>query len=243
MGSIRLIASFGMLAAVTAVPTSVAAAHEDGVALAIVFDTSGSMKEQVRDRTGKLSPKYVIANRALEAVSTRIHAFATNAAAGGPRTVHAGLFVFEGMGARQAVKFGPWDGTALRDWARNFSAPGGGTPLGNAIMAAGEAVLNSDLARKHVLIITDGINTAGPDPAAVLSQLRRLADQKQASLSVHFIAFDVDAKVFDPVKRLGATVVGASDEGQLKGQLDFILEKKILLEDEEQPKGKQSSKG
>ena len=86
-------------------------------------------------------------------------------------------------------------------------------------------------------------HTAGPDPATVLSRLRPLADGKQASLSVHFIAFDVDAKVFDPVKRLGATVVGASEEGQLTRQLDFILEKKILLEDEEQPKGKQSSKG
>ena len=238
MGSIRLIAGFGMLAAMTAVPISLTTTHEDGVALAIVYDTSGSMKEPVRDRTDKLSPKYVIANRALEAVSTRIHAFATNAAAGGPRTVHAGLFVFEGMGARQAVKFGPWDGTALRDWARNFSAPGGGTPLGNAIMAAGEAVLNSDLARKHVLIITDGINTAGPDPASVMPRLKQMAQEKQTSLSVHFVAFDVNAKVFDGVKKLGATVVGAADEVQLKNQVEFILEKKILLEDEEPPKKK-----
>ena len=41
------------------------------------------------------------------------------------------------------------------------------------------------------------------------------------------------------VKKLGATVVGASDEAQLESQLEFILQKKILLEDEEPPTKKQ----
>ena len=59
------------------------------------------------------------------------------------------------------------------------------------------------------------------------------ADAKGTSISTHFVAFDVDAKVFDPVKKLGATVVGASDERQLNTQLEFIFEKKILLEEEE----------
>jgi uncharacterized protein YegL len=207
------------------------AAQDDGVALAIVYDTSGSMKEQVRDRNGKLAPKYVIANRALEAISERIQAFAT----GGLRTVHAGLFVFEGTGAKQAVKFGPFEASSFRAWAKKFTAPEGGTPLGNALSAASQAVLSSSLPRKHVLVITDGINTVGPDPAAVLPRFSHLAEQKQNRLSVHFIAFDVNAKVFDGVKKLGATVVGASDETQLNSQLEFILQKKILLEDEEPP--------
>jgi hypothetical protein len=47
------------------------------------------------------------------------------------------------------------------------------------------------------------------------------------------VAFDVDAKLFNPLKKLGATVVGAADETQLNTQLSFILEKKILLEEEE----------
>ena len=52
------------------------------------------------------------------------------------------------------------------------------------------------------------------------------------------MAFDVDAKQFSVVKKLGATVVGAADENQLNTQLQFILQKKILLEDEEPPKTK-----
>src|SRR5437667_4839036 len=239
MATIRLLTSLGALAAIIATPVPLQAAQEEGLALAIVYDTSGSMKEQVRDRNGKLWPKCVIANRALETIANRIQAFATNATTGGPRTIHAGLFVFDGTGAKQAVKFGPFDASTFQNWAQRFSAPEGGTPLGNALTAAGQAVLNSGLPRKHVLVITDGINTVGPDPAAVMPRLTQLAAQKQNRLSVHFVAFDVNAKVFDGVKKLGATVVGASNEAQLQGQLDFILGKRILLEDEEPPKAKQ----
>src|SRR5436190_18087547 len=205
MATIRLITSLGTLAAIIATPIHSVAAQEDGVALAIVYDTSGSMKEQVRDRNGKLSPKYVIANRALEAISRRIQTFTTNTATGGSRTVDAGLFVFDGSGAKQAVKFGPFEASTFQRWAQRFSAPEGGTPLGSALTAAGQTVLNSSLARKHVLVITDGINTVGPDPAAVMPRLNQLAEQKQNRLSIHFVAFDVNAKVFDGVKKLGAT--------------------------------------
>src|SRR6266498_6022117 len=113
MDSIHLIITLGTLAVVTANSTPALAAPEEGVALAIVYDTSGSMKEPVRDRNGKLSPKYVIANRALEAISKRIQTFATNAATGGPRTVDAGLFVFDGTSAKQAVKFGRFEASAF----------------------------------------------------------------------------------------------------------------------------------
>ena len=116
-----------------------------------------------------------------------------------------------------------------------FASPGG-TPLGNALRQAGQRVLNSPLSHKHVLILTDGLNTVGPEPAAILPGLKQQAEQKQTSLTVHFVAFDVDAKQFNSVKRLGATVVGAADEKQLNTQLDFILKRQILLEEEEPKK-------
>jgi len=196
------------------------------------------MKQPVNDESGKPTPKYLIANRALIAIANRIQTFATNSAAAGPRKIHAGLFVFQNDGARAALPFGPFDAAALTKWARNFSKPEVGTPLGNAVYTAGRAVLGSGLKHKHVLVITDGINTIGPDPAITLPKLQREAAQNQTSLSVHFVAFDVDAKIFDGVKKLGATVVGASNASQLNTQLEFILEKKILLEDEEPPKKK-----
>ena len=234
-----VIRSLGVLTVLTLAGPGAArlrAAAEDGVALAIVYDTSGSMKDPVLDTSGHQAPKYRIANRALLAVTEQIRAFATNNAGGAPRQIETGLYVFRGEGARQAVRFGPFDPDALRAFAEHFENPNGNTPLGNALTIAGHAVLNSPLLRKHVLIITDGMNTAGPTPAAVLPQLKREADNKSSSLSVHFVAFDVDAKVFSGVKKLGATVVGAADEKQLNSQLQFILQRKILLEDEEPQK-------
>lgn len=211
-------------------------AGEDGVALAIIYDTSGSMKEPVADAHGGSAPKYQIANRALQAVTGQLQEYATNSSGGSAARLDAGLFVFQGEHAREAVKLGPFDAVALRNFAAHFSRPQGNTPLGNALTSAAQAVLASPRPRKHVLVITDGLNTAGPAPAAVLPRLKQQADRQQTALSVHFVAFDVDARQFAPLRRLGATVVGAADEKQLNSQLQFILQRKILLEDEEPPK-------
>jgi hypothetical protein len=209
---------------------------EEGVALAIIYDTSGSMKDPVRDQTGKSSPKYVIANRALIAIARQVQTFATNSAGGAQRKIEAGVFVFDKNSAREAVKFGPFDQAAIENFANNFSNPSGNTPLGNALTVASRAVFKSPLNHKHILVITDGMNTAGPKPEETLSKLKELASQKGTAVSTHFVAFDVDAKVFNPVKKLDATVVAAADEKQLDNQLQFILQRKILLEEEEPPK-------
>ena len=232
----KIVSSLAIMAALVALgqgASRVIAAEEEGVALAIVYDTSGSMKDPVRDANGKPSPKYVIANRALKAIANQIQAFATNSPAGARRKIQAGLFVFSGDSARQAVPFGPFDAAALENFARHFSNPSGNTPLGNALTLAGQAVLDSPLPHKHVLIITDGMNTAGPKPEETLPVLQRKAAQKGGSVSVHFVAFDTDAGVFNPVKKLEATVVSASNEKQLNTQLEFIMQRKILLEEEE----------
>lgn len=228
------LAAIAALAALTTHPIS--AADGSGVALAIVYDTSGSMSESVRDTTGGTSSKYIIANRALIAVAHQIQAFATNNAASAPRKIETALFTFRGDQAYETIKLAPFDEGAIESWAKKFSQPAGGTPLGRALEAASKTVLKSPLPRKHVLIITDGMNTLGPSPDSVLPNLQRQADAAHSSLSVHFIAFDVAARTFNGVKKLGATVVSASDEKQLNTQLDFILQRKILLEDEEPSK-------
>ena len=216
-------------------PLRVHAADADGVALAIVYDTSGSMKEPVRDKSGKHSPKYVIANRALLSIVHQVEAYATNGTPEAPRKIGAALFTFHDKGAREAVPFGPFNAKGFEDWANSFSNPEGGTPLGAAVKAAAQRVFDSPLPRKHVLVITDGMNTLGPDPASVLPGLLKQAEKMETSLSVHFIAFDVDAKVFDAVKRQGAKVFSASDAKQLNAQLQLVLQREILLEEPEKP--------
>ena len=212
-----------------------AAAEFPGVALVIVMDVSGSMGDSVRDAKGQLAPKSKIAHRALEKIARQIEAATTKSASGAARKVQAGLLTFDGRPARTAVEFGPFDAEKLIAWARKSQRLGNGTRLGGALEAGVRMVLGSDLPRKHVLVITDGLNNVGPDPAAVLPGLKREAERKQAGFAVHFVAFDVAASVFAPVKKLGATVVGAADEVQLNARLGDILQHQILLEDEEPP--------
>lgn len=212
-----------------------AANSREGVALAIVYDTSGSMLEQVKDGSGNRSPKHRIANRALESIIRRLQAVASGGSSGARRPLECGLIAFKQDHAAVVVPFGAFDAAALHSWLKGFALPQGSTPLGEAVRLAGQSLLASDLPRKHVLILTDGMNTRGPDPAVVIPKLKEDAAHKKTSLSYHFVAFDVDAGVFGSVKKLGATVVGAADEKQLNSQLQFILEEKILLEEEELP--------
>jgi len=206
----------------------------DGLALSIVFDTSGSMKDPVLDTRGKPKPKYRTATQALRTIVQRLERYAAGTSE--PKhQIEAGLIIFQVNHAATALKFGPFDPAAFRRWADSFAAPEGATPLGEAVAQATQTVLASKLSRKHVLVITDGENTAGADPAGVLPRLQKQAARAGALVGFHFVAFDVSAKVFEPVKRLGATVLSAADETQLSTQLEFILEHKILLEDEEPP--------
>lgn len=206
------------------------AADDDGVALGILYDTSGSMKDPVPNSAGSTSPKYIIANHALLAIVNQIQKFATNTAAGKPPQVDVGLFIFRGQGATPVVEFGPFNAEAIRAWTRKFRTPEGGTPLGNALNTVAQAVLNSPQPHKHILVITDGMNTVGPEPESVMPAINRQAEKKQTAMSIHFIAFDVAAKVFDGVKQQGASVAAAADERQLNSEIDFILQNQILLE-------------
>ena len=203
-------------------------AGENDLAVAIVYDTSGSMKDAVAGRGGVREPKYVVANRALAAIVDKLE----KVNADGPRKVQCGLFTFRDKGGRETVKLGPLDAPALRHWLASFSKPDGGTPIGGAVSDATNALWKIRADSRHVLVITDGENTVGAKPDNVLPKLQDQCLKNGLVVHFHFLAFDVDAKVFGGLKKFGATLVGASDEGQLTQKLNFILEEKILLEKE-----------
>ncbi len=119
-----------------------------------------------------------------------------------------------------------------------FSKPEGATPLGEALRTAGEPLLKSGLSRRHILVVTDGESNGKLSPPNAIKGLRAALTPPDAMLGFHFIAFEVAATVFASVKSLGATVLSAGDEKQLGTQLAVILEKQILLEDEEPAKSR-----
>jgi len=206
----------------------VGTANDEAVAVAILCDTSGSMNQAVKSAAGGREPKHQIANRALVAIVERLEKY--NAA--NKRALFAGLFSFAGNGAQELVKPGPFDASALRAAIGKIPKPTSGTPLGNAIDQATRALEKVKAGSRHVLVITDGESTSGPIPEAVLPKLQDEALKSGVPVYFHFVAFDVDARVFAGVKKAGATVVSASDEKQLNDKIGFILEEKILLEKE-----------
>jgi Mg-chelatase subunit ChlD len=203
-------------------------AGDNDVAVAIVYDTSGSMNDPVKGKGAPGDAKYVVASRALAAIVTRLEKFAQT----GGRKVQAGLFIFEGKGSKEVVKLGPFDAAAMRAWLAGFSRPVGGTPLGTAVAEAAHVLMKTKAGARHVLVVTDGENTVGPLPEALLPKVLDDAMKQSAPVYFHFVAFDVDARAFAGVKKLGATLVSAANEEQLNEKLGFILEEKILLEKE-----------
>lgn len=82
--------------------------------------------------------------------------------------------------------------------------------------------------KTHILVITDGENTTGYDPADVVSAIYRLPEVQQTS--TYFIAFNVSAEVFEPVREAGGMVLSASNDSELATTLDYLLTGRILAE-------------
>jgi len=207
--------------------TAPAPTNGNGIAVCLVYDGSGSMKDKVPGADRQPTPKYVIANKAVGSIIRQLVAFSQEKHV----PVQGGLVYFvngkihEGI---SLVDLTPATGSSFTDWARNFTQPGGGTPLGQAIQAARRQLDRSPSLHKHILVITDGVSNMGVAPDRVVHEISASAHP----MPVYFVAFDVAASVFGPVKAEGATVVSASNEAQLNVEINHILGQKILLEAE-----------
>ena len=203
-------------------------AADDDIAIAIVYDTSGSMNSAVKDAQGKSTPKFQIGNRAVENIVDQLEKFSKTS----PKKLQVGLFTFSLQGGKEVVPVGPFDPAKIREWVAGFKKPDGGTPLGNASSEAATALMKTKAGARHVLVITDGENTIGPPPEQKIAAINKEGMKTGNIVAFHFVAFDVNASVFAAIKKQGATLLSAADEKQLNERLTFVLEDKILLEKE-----------
>jgi hypothetical protein len=208
-------------------PPARAAEAPVGIALAVVFDTSGSMRQPIATTAGRKEPKQKVAQRAFLKVITRLDAFARQP---GSPPLSVAVYVFEGQEAVVARRLAPFDAAALRKWVTGLGDPAAATPLGDALLLAGNDLLAVDALSRHVLVLTDGANTAGRDPVSAITELNRSAARRKLPVQTHIIALDLNPKVFEPLQKNGALLIGASDEAQLNARFDYILEEKILVE-------------
>jgi len=204
--------------------------ESDGIAVALLVDTSGSMAQSVRDFDGVRRPKLDIAKRAGKRVIAKLKEFADSHPG---RPLKLGLYQFSGNTAR---RLGPFD---VLDQDRAVSdleklSRGTGTPIGEAMILGKHDLDRSGLTKKHLVLLTDGENTSGRDPTSVAAAMASLPPDEQAG--VYFIAFDVEASRFKAIKDAGVTLLEASSAPELDRCLDYIVEKKILLELPDPPK-------
>jgi hypothetical protein len=205
--------------------------YKDGVAAAILIDTSGSMKDRVRDANGAQTPKIEIAQRAALDIVDQFDKYARDHA---DQKILLGVYEFSDrirqQPCREVVRMGTPDVNAARDAVR-LMIPDGDTPIGGAMIVAKQALDRTGLAKRHILVVTDGENTVGYSPADVTRVITNEAEKDRAS--IYFVAFDVAASKFNPVRDAGGLVLAASNETDLRGTLNYLLSGKILAEQPE----------
>lgn len=210
------------------------AERREGVAAAILFDTSGSMKDSVTEAGGLQLVKIEAARQAAREALARCDRFAK---AHPEQAVWVGLYEFSECpqrhpGCRVVVPLGP-PNLPDSEKAIHRMAPGGGTPIGDAMIAAKRDLDATGFSRLHILVITDGMSNRGFALKDVVDALMALPEHKRASL--YFIAFDIAAQRFARLREAGVFLMGAANSAELSRTLDYILTGKILAEQPEAP--------
>ena len=211
-----------------ALQTTPAVPARDGIAAAVVIDVSGSMDDRVTGEDGRRARKIDVARRAARDV---IEQFASYAEEHKDEVVNLGVFEFSRRNnqpdCRPIVPMGPPDRTRA-DEALARLDPGGGTPIGQAMVTAKQALDATGLSRRHLLIVSDGENTDGFEPEDVAAVIAKRPDNEKPS--IYFVAFDIEARRFNGVRDAGGLVLPAANARELNTTLDTLIKGKILLE-------------
>jgi len=191
-----------------------------GAAVAILVDTSGSMKEPA---PGDARPKYVVAQEALSAMLDATDAFVAKRP---DFPIKIGVYTFSSS-VRVRRPISPYDRAAVRAAIADIPRPGGGTAIGDAMREARPDLYRAGVFRKYLLVVTDGDNTNGRSPEEVGRDIFR---KSEGAVQIYFVAFDTSPEKFAFLKEVGGDVIAAGTGAELKTALDGIYQGKILAE-------------
>jgi hypothetical protein len=198
-----------------------------GVAIAVLIDASGSMRDTVAGPSGQARKIDVARENVLELIR-KAQVYAQEHP---DQKLLLGVYAFSSINQQQncrtVIAPGQPDLAAAQNALERLQ-PDGGTPIGNALIFAKQHLDATRLSRSHLLVVTDGQNTQGYEPAAVVEAINRLDAEERPA--VYFVAFDIGADVFTPVRDAGGLVLAAADALELQQTLDYILSGKILAE-------------
>ena len=191
-----------------------------GAAVAILVDTSGSMRERA---PGDSRPKYVVAQEALAAMLDATDAFVARRP---DFPIKIGVYSFSsGVHVQRPIQ--TYDRAGVRATIENLPRPGGGTAIGDAMREARPDLYRAGVFRKYLLVVTDGENTNGRPPDEIARDIFR---KSEGAVQIYFVAFDTNPDKFAFLKEVGGDVIGASSGPELRTALDGIYQGKILAE-------------
>jgi Mg-chelatase subunit ChlD len=191
-----------------------------GAAVAILIDTSGSMRDAV---PGEDRPKYVVAREAVEAMLDATDAFVAKRP---DFPIKIGIYSFSSdVWPRLPIQ--PYNREAVRGALAALPNPGGGTAIGTAMREARPDLYRAGVFRKYLLVVTDGENTSGRRPDRVAREIR---EKSEGAVQMFFVAFDTSPEKFAFLKEVGGEVMAAGDSAELRTALDGIYQGKILAE-------------
>jgi uncharacterized protein with von Willebrand factor type A (vWA) domain len=191
-----------------------------GAAVAILIDTSGSMRDNA---PADSRPKYIVAREAIEAMLDVTDAFVAKRP---DFPIKIGVYSFS-SGVRVLRRIELYDREAIRLALATVPRPGGGTAIGEALREARPDLYRAGMFRKYLLVVTDGENTSGRSPDEVA---REIWSKSLGSIRVYFVAFDTSPEKFAFLKHAGGDVIGAGTGAELQKALDDIYQGKILAE-------------
>lgn len=191
-----------------------------GAAVVILVDTSGSM---AHDAPGDQRPKYQVAR---EAVAKMLDATTGFLSKRPDFAIKVGVMHFSSS-AWCDLPIRPYDRDAVAAALARIPSPAGGTAIGDAMAAARPELYRSGVYRKHMIVVTDGENTAGRSPEVIAREIYR---RSEGSVQLHFVAFDTSPAKFGFLKEVGGKVVAAGNGAELETALKNIYEGEILAE-------------
>jgi Mg-chelatase subunit ChlD len=191
-----------------------------GAAVAILVDTSGSMREPA---PGESRPKYVVAQEALAAMLDATDAFVAKRP---DFPIKIGVYAFS-SGVSTELPIQPYNRNIVHSALERLRRPGGGTAIGDAMRSARPDLYRAGVFRKYLLVVTDGENTAGRHPESVARDIFR---KSEGAVQIYFVAFDTSPEKFAFLKDVGGDVIGAGSGAELRAALDGIYQGRILAE-------------
>jgi len=191
-----------------------------GAAVAILIDTSRSMREEA---PGDFRPKAAVAREALEAM---FDATETLIAKRPDFAVKVGIYSFS-SDASTVLPMQSFNRAAIREALARVPRPGGGTAIGEAMLAARPDLYRAGVFRKYLLVVTDGENTSGRSPDQVAQEIFQKSEH---GVAIYFVAFDTSADRFAFLKQVQGDVIGAGSGVELRRALDDIYQGRILAE-------------